>query len=255
MMALTGALKKRSYPAYKFLWNAVDWLYPPVCGGCGTPGTRWCSACQSQLIIIDQNHVCPRCGNPRRGSGLCARCRAHPPPFNAIRSAALFQGPLRRAIHRLKYESDMGLGEALAAPMIALYHQLQWPIDLIISVPLHASRIKDRGYNQSNLLGIPLALAVNRPFNSRVIRRVRQTPSQVGLNARQRLQNVDGAFQADPHLVKGAAVLVVDDVATTGATLRSCSQALLSAGAAGVWCLSLARANPAADQWTPSSSS
>jgi len=254
-MALPGAFKKRSYSAYKFLWNAVDWLYPPFCGGCDAPGTRWCPTCQSQLAIIDQNQVCPRCGNPWRGSGLCARCRLQPPPYTALRSVAMFQGPLRRAIHRLKYQNDMGLGEALAAPMIDLYNQLQWNIDLLVSVPLHTSRIRDRGYNQSNLLGIPLALAVDRPFNSRVVRRVRQTPSQVGLNARERLLNVDGAFWADPQKVKGAAVLVVDDVATTGATLRSCSQALLSAGAASVWCLSLARATPAADQWTPSSSS
>lgn len=254
-MALTGALKTRSYSLYKLLWSAVDWLYPPFCGGCDAPGSRWCAACHSQLETIDQNHICPRCGNPQRTAGLCRKCQAALPPYTALRSVAVFHGPLRNAIHRLKYERDMGLGDALAIPMIELYQQLGWNVDLLVSVPLHATRIRDRGYNQSNLLGIPLALALNKPFLSQAVRRLRHTPSQVGLNAHERLLNVDGAFWANPHKVKGAAVLVVDDVATTGSTLRSCSQALLSAGAAGVWCLSLARAAPGADQWTPSSSS
>ncbi len=136
----------------------------------------------------------------------------------------------------------MGLGTLLAEPMSALLEHLQWQVDLITAVPLSRQRITERGYNQSYLLARPIALTHCIPFVPQAVKRTRNTPSQVGLNAPERRKNVTGAFSASPKFVKAKSVLLVDDVATTGATLTASTQALLAAGAKQVYALTLARA-------------
>ena len=153
-----------------------------------------------------------------------------------------FTGPLRKAIHSLKYQQNMGLGILLAAPMSTLLDKLQWQVDIITAVPLSRQRITERGYNQSYLLARPIALTHRIPFIPQAIKRTRNTPSQVGLNAPERKINVADAFSANPEIVKNKSVLLIDDVATTGATLSASTQALLSAGAKHIYALTLARA-------------
>ncbi len=245
----TAGQARPAYLLYHNLWCALDWLFPPTCGGCKRPGLRWCDRCQQQVIRI-AGPVCERCGEPLAWQGseaganpaLCPRCEAQPPEYQALRSFAEFGGPIREALHRLKYQRDIGIGEALSKHLIELYNQLKWGIDMVIPVPLSAKRARERGYNQSGLLARPLAYAVQKPYQPNALKRSRDTQSQVGLGADERQRNVEGAFTANAALVNGKVVLVIDDVMTTGSTINACTQALRRVGASAVYGLTLARA-------------
>lgn len=154
----------------------------------------------------------------------------------------MYQGALREAIHALKYQKDIAMGEPLAEHLIEVFTETGWHIDLITAVPLGQARLSDRGYNQSALLARPLALHQRKPFVPKALERIRETHAQVGLSARERHVNLSGAFRARNSLVAGKSVLVIDDVTTTGATLHACALALNEAGAASVYGLTLARA-------------
>lgn len=240
-MVAPGEMGRPAYRLYQFVWTGLDWLYPPRCGGCAKPGARWCAECQRQTRLLPEP-ICQICGEPVRTSGLCLTCQQTPPPYAALRSWAVFDDPLRTAMHRLKYSRDIALGEVLARPLARMLHQLGWTIDLITAVPIGVARRAERGYNQATLLALPLALSSGIPFRSHALLKVRETRSQVGLTSAQRRENVFEAFQARPEMVATRKVLVVDDVTTSGATLEACASALLKAGALQVFGLTLARA-------------
>jgi competence protein ComFC len=230
-----------AYRVYQLLWEALDWLYPPSCGGCGSPGARWCNNCSQNTSEINPP-ICPICGNPNINDQPCKRCQVSKPTYTSLRSYTVFYGSIREAIHRLKYKRDIGLGEALARPMISSIQKLNWSLNIITSVPLGLVRFKERGYNQATLLARPIALYLNIPFSSKILFRTRETRTQVGLSVIDRKENMEGAFSARHELAHGKNVLVVDDVATSGATLNACAKALIDEGASKVYGFSLARA-------------
>ncbi len=230
-----------AYRAYRLIWESLDWLYPPNCGGCSRPGTRWCADCATKTSEITQQ-ICPICGNPNLNSTPCQRCLSSRPNYTALRSYTVYSGAIREAVHRLKYQRDIGLGEMLSRLMINSLGKLNWSLDIVTSVPLGLVRFRERGYNQATLLARPIALYMELPFSAKLITRARETQSQVGLSVAERRQNMEGAFRAEKKLVRGKNILVVDDVATSGATLNACSKALLDEGAANVYGFSLARA-------------
>jgi len=168
-----------------------------------------------------------------------------------VRSAVLLEGGARQAVHQLKYAGYSALATPLARLMAQCWHAAPLPVDVWAAVPLHVARERERGYNQSYLLGCEFARLVGLPAMSGMLRRVRTTRAQVGLNVSERRANVDGAFVYCPPRggqgVYGQRVLLIDDVCTTGATLEACSVALKRAGAVSVWGLTLARAAPASD--------
>jgi competence protein ComFC len=161
-----------------------------------------------------------------------------------MRSWALFEGPIRNAIHSLKYRRNMALGDALARHLAAFVCTLGWHADLVVPVPLGRQRIKERGYNQAALLAMPVAYIQDWHYSPQAAFRIRETRSQVGLSAVERRENIADAFQSDPARVSGKIVLLIDDVTTTGATLTACSDALRNAGATTIYALTLARALP-----------
>jgi ComF family protein len=161
-----------------------------------------------------------------------------------LRSWAVFEGPVRKALHRMKYRQDLGLGDSIAAEMLPFIQRLGWEIDMILPVPLGKKRLRERGYNQVGLFARPLALAMGWKYAPHYLKRARETVSQVGLSASERMKNVHHAFIAENAKIKGRTVLVVDDVSTTGATLNSCAEALLNGGAKAVYALAVARALP-----------
>lgn len=233
--------ERPAYHLYRWLWGSLDLLFPPICGGCGKRGIQWCENCQSQVNII-QPPFCNICGQPRDVPGLCFRCSTNKPQFNQLRSWAVYDGPVREAIRSLKYRRNISLGLVLSAPLVNLFERLGWDIDMVVPVPLGVARLKERGYNQAVLIARPLALRINVPCKTQVLHRVRETRTQVGLSLSQRHENVENAFQAIKGEVSRKRVLVVDDVATSSATLNACASALLNAEADAVYCLTLARA-------------
>lgn len=230
-----------AYQLYQWLWSGLDWIYPPHCGGCGGVGARWCADCQSQVSIVPLPY-CDHCGIPQRKPGVCSRCSQNPPQYTAARSWALFAGPLRKAMHRLKYKRDIALGEILAQPLGRYFVELGWQVEAVVPVPMGKERLGARGYNQAAYLARPLALDCGLAYRPQWLRKARETATQVGLSMEQRKKNVAGAFVADDEAVSSRAILLVDDVTTSGATLDSCAHALCEAGASRVYCLTLARA-------------
>ncbi|MDY6868125.1 MAG: ComF family protein [Chloroflexota bacterium] len=148
---------------------------------------------------------------------------------------------MKVCIRSLKYDHNQSLGEYFSRDLLACVEGLNWPLELVIPVPLSPFRIKERGYNQSALLARPLAMSLSLNYQPYALKRIRNTRSQVELSATERRINVEGAFQAVPELVRGKSVLLVDDVTTTGSTLNECSRALTLGGASAVYCLTLAR--------------
>jgi len=227
---------------FKIGWKFIDIIFPPTCAGCGKWGERYCPTCFSNTRTIGPN-ICQTCGEPLRqlDGSICERCKTSDIFFTAVRTWALFEDPLKIAIHNLKYQRNIGLGEVLAEPLAILLVGTEWNIDLITAVPLDHCRKKSRGYNQSEFLARPLSWLTKIPFNEKAIFRVRNTRPQVGLSREERKVNVDGAFNCQSKLVNGKSILIIDDVITTGSTLNACSKALIESGADYVFGLTLAR--------------
>lgn len=223
----------------------LDVLFPPVCAGCGRVGALLCGACAARLLPVS-GPICACCGRALAGemarpAGLCGECAAARPLLAQMRAPLRYAQPTSGLIHRLKYEGAFALGRALAAPLIAGWPAWATPPDLIVPIPLHPRRRRQRGYNQSELLARPLAEAVGVAFSATALQRTRHTAPQVGLGPQARAVNVQGAFSAAPDEARGRAIVLVDDVLTTGATMTAAAAALLAAGAASVSAYCLAR--------------
>lgn len=217
----------------------LDLVYPPRCGGCGEAGSGWwCTACDQRLTRYDAAaslHHLPLAS----ASGQPAD-----PPAHTLRviSAALFAPPLREAIHAFKYEGVPQLAVAFGQHMAAAWRASGLSADAIVPTPLHSTRQRKRGFNQSERLAQQVAALTNMALIADGLRRARRTEQQAHLSASERKANVAGAFIARPDRVQGLSILVVDDVLTTGATLAECAAALYAAGARQVTALTLARA-------------
>ena len=231
------------YSLYRIAWQGIDLLFPPSCGGCGKFGVRWCDECQKNLVVL-QEPLCNRCGLPQSKSGVCEKCLENPPFYKELRAWLAFDGSIRKALHGIKYHKNKGMGEELAFELLPFVRKLNWQVDVAVPVPLGKERYKERGYNQVSSFAFPLALAMKWKFSPKALRRVKETRSQVDLSAIERMKNVKDAFVADRRWVDGKSVLVLDDVSTTGATLNSCADALISGGATAVYVLTVARALP-----------
>lgn len=216
---------------------AVDVVYPKRCAGCDRRGVWLCPDCDGALPRYSRPW-CPHCGVPE-SYARCA-CPSLPEQLAMVRSVGPFAGWLREAIHRLKYHGEWAraddLGGLLADAIVDLPR-----CDLVLPVPLHPSRRKLRGFNQSALL----AEAIGRSHSlavGNVLIRTRRTHAQVDLHAAARATNVAGAFAVAGNVaLTGKSVLIVDDVITTGATLAACTDALREAGAETVAAATLAR--------------
>ena len=233
-------------PAFfqRILDGALTLIFPPRCEICGVMQEPVvCARCRERFARIEPPW-CRQCGLPfdplAKSPAHCADCRDEPPPFDAARAAGLYGGTLRRAIHLFKYDGI----RALAGPLGEFTAQVVEPpfaIDCLCPVPLHPKREAMRGFNQALLLAEELAACWDAPVEAGVLERTRDTPPQMRLPADERRANIRNAF-AVRDAVAGRAVGLVDDVYTTGSTLREASRVLKRAGAARVLVVTVARA-------------
>lgn len=241
---------------WRYAWSVyrqvLDLFVPPRCVVCQRVGTWLCDRCAPKIPLLDAP-ICPRCGRPENLAGdnhaqdrtghLCATCRATPLRVSPIRAVYLFKDEIRDVIHALKYRGARDILQPLAGRMAESwrYHNLQ--SDILVPVPLHAKREAKRGYNQAVLCAKTLGRQVGLPVVGEALSRVRDTASQTHLKRDARKQNVDAAFACVTCApFTGRRVTLVDDVATTGATLEACAIALLACDAHSVNAFTLARA-------------
>jgi predicted amidophosphoribosyltransferase len=166
------------YRLYKWFWTAIDWLFPPSCAGCNTTGTRWCQECNARVSRIKPPY-CEICGQSLPKAGICFHCKNNQPKLTGVRSWATFKGPLRNALHRIKYQRDIALGETFTIPLIEVLQNTAWRIDLITPVPLGVARQRERGYNQASLLAKPIALKLKIPYLPDALIRTKETLSHI----------------------------------------------------------------------------
>lgn len=186
--------------------------------------------------------LCPRCGLPQSGGTLCPACVNWQASIDGIRSPFKFDGVVRQAVHEFKYRNLRALASPLAQFLAGYVRANPLPVDVLVPVPLHPKRLRERGYNQSELLARALGKLVGLPMvGDSLLRRRFVSPQARTASVAERRSNVAGAFSVRGEGFQGKRVLLIDDVATSGATLDACAAALKTGGAASVWGLTLAR--------------
>jgi ComF family protein len=222
----------------------LDIIYPPKCVGCGNLGASYlCKSCIARIEPVPRPY-CQHCGQVLTDGG-CRACRDRAKSFTTARAAGQYSGVLRQAIHAFKYGGARVLAEPLAQFLhiyLKTHSDFPWEkCECIVGVPIHPARKRVRGYNQSELLADSLGTLLGLPVVMDSVVRNRQTRPQVELTSDERRTNMRNAFSLGSGCsVKGRAVLLLDDVTTTGSTIHECSAILLKAGAAKVYVLCLA---------------
>jgi ComF family protein len=234
-----------------FRW-LLDLVFPPVCPVCHSLFDKQgkdlviCPVCRKAIRPV-RPPLCPRCGLPYPAgkAHLCALCLKERRYFAIHRTCASYEGALKEAIHRFKYESVFPLrrvlGDLLHPTLKAM--RREHPVDVLVPVPLHIRRLRERGFNQTLLLVRELSKRTGIPYCERALAKIKDTPVQISLKKRERGKNVKGVFEVkDPEAIQGKAIVLVDDVYTTGATVNECARILVMAGAKQVAVLTVARA-------------
>lgn len=200
-----------------------------------------CPGCQKELKLIGEEH-CEKCGKRiADGSGLCSDCRQHDRSFVQCRSLMDYDERMRDIMADIKYNSKreyLSLLALLTADRLGEWI-IQKQIDYIIPVPVHESRLRKRGYNQSEILCEDIGMYLDIPVRKEIIVRNKNTAAQKELNAGERMLNLQHAFGVQKKLPYGCTVLVVDDIYTTGSTMECCSSCLIRAGAVSVYGISI----------------
>ena len=220
---------------------ALDLLFPRWCLGCGREGDIICSSCYARLPQIEPP-LCPQCGIPQPEGIPCPACENQDHAIDGIRSPFRFEGVMRQAVHQFKYKNLRAAAEPLAELLWSYLKDNPVEGDILVPVPLYGKRLRERGYNQSALLARELSRLSGLPLETNCLTRSRySSPQAKAASAGERRQNVCGAFTCRNTNLKGKRVILIDDVATSGATLDACAAALKDGGAAFVWGLTLAR--------------
>ena len=242
-------MKSFSLPSLKrFGLTVLEFFLPRMCLFCGAgvgeeSPQAVCPECEAQIEWVT-SPLCPCCGrmfaSPDGSDRPCGDCQTEPPPFERALAAAVYEGPVAAAIKRFKFGRQIVyqplLQSWLKRPECL---ELVTAADLLLPVPLHPRRLKARGFNQALLLARGF---VDKPVGLEVLTRERYTVPHVGLNPKERRDNVKNAFAVPhPSQVKGQKILLIDDLYTTGSTVRECARVLRRAGAARVDVLTVAR--------------
>jgi ComF family protein len=234
----------------RYVEPLVGLIYPRQCGSCGgglTGAERFfCEGCLSAVSRI-KGPLCGVCGKPfPSGAGFdhpCSDCLKKPPPYDMARAAVVYEGAVKEAVKLYKYRPFRTLGGYLGGFVHDCAPVWFGSATVVTAVPLHKRRLMDRGFNQSIILAERAAASIGARLSLDGLKRTRHTTPQVRVDHSAREANVRGAFAVTrPGEFEGEHVLVVDDVYTTGATVKECARALKRAGASGVFVLTVARA-------------
>ena len=216
-------------------------VFPERCVGCGVRGALLCAPCEGQLPWLP-DAICTGCGGVGTHATPRPHCAGATGPLGELVVACAFEGPVRRAVHALKYRGARNHASLLADLLARAVALSLGGVDVLVPVPLAAGRRRTRGFNQSELIARGVGARLDLPVAADLVARARETDSQVSLGAAARRENVEGAFRCpDGASVVGRYVALVDDVTTTGATLRACAEPLVAAGAASVIGLAVAK--------------
>lgn len=202
-----------------------NWLLPSQCALTGDQGA---GLDLSQDVIdglMSPRRVCPVCCEPSQDRSVCGACLATPPPVDRSQVGFYFEGDVQTLIHGLKYGKQLSHARILAELMVPILDASH--VQGVMAVPLHPKRWRSRGFNQAQLIAEVLSRELDVPIVNNAVKRVKQTPTQTGLTARQRKQNLQGAFQVDPERLVGMeSIALVDDVMTTNATMNALASEL-----------------------------
>jgi len=240
-MLINHSIRLGSTKTHFSVWRLLDWIYPPVCCGCGKIGFEICPDCFSRIDLLESVRTCQCCGKAIKRNSLCRECASEPPSFTQLKSWGVYSDVLQKIVTRIKYKRGFGLVEYLTQPLVDMIANWKISVDMLVPVPLGQQRLRSRGYNQTALFAKPLAQKLHIPYYPQALTRIKETQSQVGLHAAERRKNLAGAFRANQDCCKDKTVLLVDDIATTGSTLNECSNALEQAGANKIYCFTVAR--------------
>jgi competence protein ComFC len=226
-------------PAAKLKRIALDLLFPRYCVNCGREGDFICEKCRRLLSFII-SPVCDKCGRPLSEGTVCNRCIEEQTVIDGIRAPFAFEGLVRQAVHQLKYQNLRALAETFAEYMNKCFEDNISSADVLVPVPLHAKRLRERGYNQSALLAHEIGRLCGLPvIDSALVRRLHTPPQAQSSGIEERRHNLADAFCLNSGF-HGKHVLLIDDVATSGSTLNTCARELKAGGAASVWGLVIA---------------
>jgi len=238
----------------KLFWSAlINFFLPPRCLFCGQimdgfPNIPACSSCLAALIFFS-SPKCPKCGIGFAASvgpdHLCVRCLNNELHFTSARALGPYEGLMAELITRFKYQGATYLAHPLGM-LLAGYKDTDFSlanIDLLVPVPLHPRRLRERGFNQSLLLARVVSRVHKIPLQFNLLERIRYTQPQTQLSGAEREKNMRGAFRVRKNILPaGINILLIDDVFTSGATVGECARVLKEAGARQVQVLTLARA-------------
>ena len=218
---------------------ALDLVFPIRCAGCNKNGPILCGGCTEKLPKLRLPY-CKICASPNTLSP-CSWCREYPLSVDGIRAPYLMDGAIIEAVHSFKYRGVQAAAPELGRLLARYWTEHQVPGKVIVPVPLHRSRLRDRGYNQAASLARVMAKLTGIALEDGLLKRTKDAQPQVhAASPSERRSNVEGSFRCMTE-VTGRSVILVDDVATTGSTLSACAAALKTRGASSVWGLVLAR--------------
>ena len=218
--------------------NLLDWILPRQCLGCRqfSAGERLCSACLERFPLL-KDSCCPSCALPFESEGghLCFSCLETPPPFRRTFALAIYRGILHDLVTRMKFRPEERIAEFLGRWLGESITLEEPRPEVILPVPLHSRRLRQRGFNQSAVIARQLSRQWGIPATPFLMERIRETAQQTGLSRVERKKNLSEAFRVlHPESIEGKRVLLVDDVYTTGATLLSAAAVLRDVGVASV---------------------
>ncbi len=225
---------------YRAYQAVLDTLFPPRCVICNAAGAWFCAICCQSIIPLTQPW-CPRCLIATPDGNLCEHCRDADVVLTELSAVGVHDGVLRAAILAYKYGNRQPLARPLGQLIVEAIDPNRLIATLVMPVPSHPRRVAQRGYDHADLLASRVAAGLNLPYDNSRLARVRFTQPQVRMTAQERHANVADAFKASA-LPEHPDVLLVDDVYTSGSTMRACAKALLANGAASVTGAVLARA-------------